>query len=410
MNYLVNEIPPFLERFFRKFDYLFNRPNQREQFRQYSSGLLCEIKRKNIQSICDHTIESRYQAMHHFVHDSPWVGRDLNHTRVEILEGSRQTKSREDGYLIIDDTGNPKSGEATFATQRQYIGSLGKVDTGQVVVTSHYADSSKDWPVDLEPYLPQKWVEEQNQSHNQGNQSDESNQPQQGHKAVLEFHPKWELGLSLVDKAIEGKSRRGLKFSHILVDGWYGNSPRFIQGLEQRQLLYITTLYQNRRVYYCLPGEPARNEHYLKDVVTALVGESQCFERVEFVTASGQRREVFVRELEIKIKNLGWRRVLICKPSAEETDLDQMDIFMTNDKGISQKNLVRAWSFRDRIDKFYECAKDNLGFDQYQVRSDRAIRRHWYLVYLVYSYLIYNRQKGSFLYWSKKNYVQSEKC
>jgi len=409
MNYLVDETPEFLEKFFGKFDDLFNRPNQKEQFRQYSTGLLSEIKRKNIQAICEHTIDSRYQAMHHFVHDSPWDEKELNHRRVKILADNRQTKSREDGYLMIDDTGNPKSGTATFATQRQYIGSIGKVDTGQVVVTSHYGDSSKDWPVDLEPYLPQKWVEEQNQIWHRENQS-KSNQPQE-ESGLLEFHPKWELALGLVDKAREAKRRGELEFSHVLVDGWYGNSPRFIEALEQRQEFYITTLYQNRRVYYRLPGEPARNEHYLKDVVTALVGESQSFLRVEFERASGEIREVFVRELEeVKIKNLGKRRVLICKPTAEETELEQMDVFMTNDKEISQRKLLRAWSFRDRIDKFYECAKDNLGFDQYQVRSDRAIRRHWYLVFLMYSYLIYHRQKGSFVHWSKKNYVQQDKC
>jgi hypothetical protein len=47
MNYLVDEIPVFLEKFFGRFDDLFNRPNQKEQFRQYGSGLLSEIKRKN---------------------------------------------------------------------------------------------------------------------------------------------------------------------------------------------------------------------------------------------------------------------------------------------------------------------------------------------------------------------------
>jgi DDE superfamily endonuclease len=401
MNYIVSETAPFLEKFFRKFDDLFNRPNQKEQFRQYCTGLLCEIKRKNIQGICEHTIESRYQGMHHFISESPWEARGLNSKRLNMLQGSAQTKSHAQGYFILDDTGNPKSGTATFATRRQYIGSVGKVDVGQVVVTSHYADSSKDYALDLEPYLPQKWVEEHNR------QSAAAGLGEQGQEFsdILEFHPKWELGLSLVDKA-----QWVVEYSHILADGWYGNSPGFIEGLEQRQKLYITSLYQNRRVYYRLPGEPARNEHYLKDVVTALVGEELCFVRVGFERANGDMAEVFVREIELKIKNLGWRRVFICKPSAQELDLEQMDVLMTNDQAISLEQLVRAWSFRDRIDKFYECAKDNLGFDQYQVRSDRSIRRHWYLVFLMHSYLIYHRQKGSFSHWSKKNYKRQEKC
>jgi hypothetical protein len=61
--------------------------------------------------------------------------------------------------------------------------------------------------------------------------------------------------------------------------------------------------------------------------------------------------------------------------------------------------LLRGWSFRDSIDKFYQCSKDELGFDpcdaiakaQNQVRGDRAIRRHWYMVFLMYiSYFIVN--------------------
>jgi SRSO17 transposase len=237
MNYLVNDTPPFLEKFFSKFEDLFNRPNQREQFRHYSTGLLAEIKRKNIQAISEHTIASRYQAMHHFLHDSPWDEHQLNQMRLRMLASSRQTKSHKYGYLIIDDTGNPKSGTATFATQKQYIGNLGKVDTGQVVVTSHYADESKDWPIDLEPYLPQKWIQEENRNKTAGNQ-----------ETLLEFHPKWELGLQLIDAALEAEKRGELEFSHILADGWYGNSPRFIQELEERKKLYITTFKCSRSV------------------------------------------------------------------------------------------------------------------------------------------------------------------
>ena len=82
--------------------------------------------------------------MHHFLRDAPWAENTLNCQRIEMLENTRPTKSCDNGYVILDDTGNPKSGDATFGTRRQWIGSLGKVDCGQVVVTSHYADSRKD--------------------------------------------------------------------------------------------------------------------------------------------------------------------------------------------------------------------------------------------------------------------------
>ncbi|MCI0560059.1 MAG: transposase, partial [Nitrososphaera sp.] len=81
MNYLVHEIAEYLKRFFYKLDDLFNRPNQREPFRQYRVGRLAEIKRKNIPAISEHPIQSRNPAMHYFLHDSPWDERELNRSK-----------------------------------------------------------------------------------------------------------------------------------------------------------------------------------------------------------------------------------------------------------------------------------------------------------------------------------------
>jgi len=55
-----------------------------------------------------HTIGSNYQSEHHFVHDAPWYEQDLNSQRVNTMENIPPTKSCNDGYVIVDDTGNPK--------------------------------------------------------------------------------------------------------------------------------------------------------------------------------------------------------------------------------------------------------------------------------------------------------------
>ena len=164
MNYLTPDVPEMVDKFFTKFDDIFTEQSQKDNFRFYCTGLLLEIKRKNIQYMSFHTIGSNYQSEHHFINDAPWSEKDLNDQRVDTMENIPPTKSCNDGYVIIDDTGNPKSGNSTFATDRQWIGSLGKVDNGQVVVTSHYADSRKDRAIDLRPYMPKKWIQEENDS------------------------------------------------------------------------------------------------------------------------------------------------------------------------------------------------------------------------------------------------------
>jgi SRSO17 transposase len=158
MSYITFDTPDFLAPFFAKFDCLFNRAEPQQYFRLYGTGVLLEIKRKNVQAIDSHIISGNYQGLHHFISDAPWDEVSLNHQRLSWLQSNRQTTSTHSGYLIVDDTGNPKSGDATFATKKQYMGCLGKVDCGQVVVTSHYADASKDWPVNLLAYVPQDRV------------------------------------------------------------------------------------------------------------------------------------------------------------------------------------------------------------------------------------------------------------
>jgi len=379
MNYLTPNVPEMFEKFYQEFDDIFRESSQKENFRLYGTALLLEIKRKNIQSLSCHIIDSNYQSMHHFIHDAPFNENALNDQRIVQLERTRQTKSCRDGYVIIDDTGNPKSGACTFATRRQWIGSLGKVDNGQVVVTSHYADKSKDWPIEMRPYLPEDWVQEQNALFGQ---------------EVYLFKSKLLLGLELIDDI----KNRNIQFSHLLIDSWYGNSPDFIKGVEDRKCLYITPLYANRRVYLDLSGDNSPSEHPVKDLVTVLSDDA--FLEVQYTKANGEVCTVYVADIKVKVKNLhGMRRVLIVKPTKEDKNMDNIDVLMTNDTKKGVPFLLRSFSFRDKIDKFYERGKDDLGFDQYQVREEKSIRRHWYMVFLMYTFLIRHRQCGSFRKW-----------
>jgi|GEM_PF-282254 len=386
MNYLAPVRIPMFEPFYKKFDNIFSEPSQRENFRLYGNGLMLEIKRKNIWYITEHIPETDYQPVHHFMHDAPWDEVRLNDQRVEMMNSNKSTRSCHDGYVVVDDTGNPKSGDSTHATRKQWIGSLGKVEQGQVVVTSHYVDSRKDWPIDHRPYLPQKWVEERNASLIDNPVDNPDKEP-------YVFKSKLELGLELVDDTI----KRGIRFSHLLIDAWYGNSPDFIKGVESRKRLYITSLYANRHVY--CPGEESIEEHSVKELVTSL--EDDAFSEVDYTKVKGKKQKAYVADTTLKVKNLpGEHRVLIVKPTPQEKDMDKIDVLMSNDTLSDVASMLRGWSFRDSIDKFYLRGKDDLGFDQYQVRDDRPIRRHWYMVFLMYSFIIWHRQCGSFKKWS----------
>ncbi|MBK8965630.1 MAG: transposase [Lewinellaceae bacterium] len=81
----------------------------------------------------ERTEGSDYQRLHHFISDSPWpykpvleaVGRDMS----ELLR-----QRGEPVGLIIDESGHRKSGDKSVGVSRQYLGSIGKTDNGQVGV------------------------------------------------------------------------------------------------------------------------------------------------------------------------------------------------------------------------------------------------------------------------------------
>ena len=64
--------------------------------------------------------------------DAPWDDDRLNDQRVDMMGNNRSTKSCDDGYAIIDDTGNPKSGDSTHATSRQWM--VPQADSGWVLL------------------------------------------------------------------------------------------------------------------------------------------------------------------------------------------------------------------------------------------------------------------------------------
>jgi hypothetical protein len=323
-------------------------------------------------------VNGNYQALHHFLADAPWDEAALNTRRINTLQASRQTKSTASGILALDDTANPKAnGSKTYATAPQYAGCLGKVATSQVVVTSHYADYVKHWPIELNPYVPAKFFPK-------------------GKKDV-DFKPKTTLALELIDDALG----RGLSFKAVVFDEWYGKSAPFLAEIEKRDLIYITPLAPNRKVYIKLPGDVGSTLHHLRDVVT-IPKESE-FVPVQIPKKDGSFDTKYVYAMQLKIKGItGKRWVVIEKPSPEETDIAKLEFYLSNAPDWSAEEIVLAYHLRYFIDQFYGEGKDDLGFDQYQVRKDRRIRRHWYLVFTAYSFLLHHRLKGSITFWCTK--------
>ena len=124
------------------------------------------------------------------------------------MQQCSQTKVRRGFALIIDDSGQRKSGNETAKVGRQYIGEIGKTDNGVVLVTTHLYDGVKSLPLDVELYQHASSLPEG--------------------KLDSEFVKKPDIALKLIDKCLS----RGEKPGVVLVDARYGNNTTFLKQLE----------------------------------------------------------------------------------------------------------------------------------------------------------------------------------
>lgn len=130
------------------------RDEQREHARQYCSGLLSDLPRKNTESIAYRHDQER-KNLQNFIGQSSWDHEPL------LAELARQVGAElgeDDAVLVLDPSGFPKKGRYSVGVERQWCGRLGKVDNCQIGVYLGYVSSVEHTLVDMRLYLPKSWT------------------------------------------------------------------------------------------------------------------------------------------------------------------------------------------------------------------------------------------------------------
>lgn len=303
----------------------------------YLSGLWHNLKRFNIETVRAATMsdEQSYRQLNYFINDADWDEAKLNEERLHIIEHDVRTQTRDDGALIIDDSGVKKYGKKTDGVYYQHYGAEGINTDCKVVVTSHYADGTKDFPVDAEAYY-----------------KDEAT-PRES---------KLDLACSLIERSVE----RGMCFSWVSFDRWFCTS-QVIEKVEKHNKYFVSKLKSNRLVAY--RGERMN--------ASSLVTAAATFSAHE---------DTPVDLGTVTLKDLGDYRTVVFKG----------ECFVTNNFGVSATEIVERYVQRWTIEEFYKQSKENLSFGQFQIRKGLSIMRHWMLVFLAHAFYIHCKMKGVF--------------
>jgi len=361
-------MPPCFDRWCKRFDDIWTHQAQKREFRNYIGGLLGESERKNLSQMADNAVGVTYHRLHHFLTEAPWSTLEVNERRLVVMNQCSQTRISRGFTLIVDDSGHRKSGNFTSGVGRQYIGEIGKIDNGIVVVTTHLYDGKKSLPLDIELYQHSSSLPEG--------------------KKDIEFKKKPELALELIDRSLERGYRPGI----VLIDAGYGNNITFLLELEKKKLKYLGGLAKNRKVIIETSANK-REEIRLDKLAESLPAEA--FIPVQLNL--DKPKTVWVATTEVEISRLeGKRTIAIVMNASTFSQATDIDYFITNvsDSIVTPEWIVTTYSQRNWVEVFYREAKGWLGLREYQVRDKRSLMRHFILVFCAYTFILWHTLTG----------------
>jgi hypothetical protein len=299
----------------------------------------------------------------------------VNSRRLELLRADPATAPHGGGMLVIDDSGDRKDGTRTAHVGRQYLGRYGKTDNGVVTVTTVWADERVYYPVHAVPYTPARHF------------AKGKNDPA--------FRTKLQIGAGLAIRAREA----GFAFRAVVADSAYGDQDGFRAELAEAGLPFVMALRPRRGTW-----ARAADAHTPADAARALAwggpDDPSDWQPVTRTFRDGHAETWWAADATLG----GWGpdgvRRLVVATADPATLPDKLTWYLVTNlprpggphepgsphpaAGLAEITLI--YGIRNWIEQSYKQVKDELGWADFQVRSDIAIRRHQDLVNCAFSF------------------------
>lgn len=364
------------ERVCARFGARYYRTESREHFRQYLRGLLAPLERKNSWTISEFTGERRPTAIQRFINLTPW---DEQVLRDDIRAYALEYFADDRAVLIADPTGFAKKGKKSAGVQRQYSGTLGRVDNCQIGVFLGYADMAGNRVlIDRELYLPEKaWC------------GDPGRRAEAGVPEEVRFQTRPQQVAVMVGRAVEA----GVPFAWFAADEEFGQNPGLRRYLEDAGIAYAMAVPKTTDV------TTFSTSKYSADTIENAVGRLRPSAWVRRSCGIGSKG---FRVYDWALMETGAPgHQFVFRRNIADGELAYFHCY--NPRGEAVSELVRVIGSRWPIEECFEAAKQEAGLSQYQFRQYRAWYRHVTMAMLALAFLAVLRRsakKGSQCLWT----------
>jgi SRSO17 transposase len=335
---------------------LFARVEPFAQAGKYVRGLMSDLPRKNCWTLAEYAGDATPDRMQRLLERAVWdvtaamgVVRDF---AVEHLAGD----GAEDGLavLVLDESGDEKTGTATCGVKRQYVGCAGKVANAVNFVNATYSTGRGHALIGSRLYIPAEQM------------ADDVRRAATGVPADLEFKTKPQLGRDLLADAVSA----GIAVPWCTADAVYGRDRELREYCEQHAIGYALGVPCSFRI--TLPSRAkVRVDAVLKILTKRSWQVASCGPG-----SKGDRRYAFAWLATASVRHF----LLIRRSLNNPTEVTYFFCFVPEHLPATLGVLVAVCGQRWTIEEDHEFGKDQFGFDQSQTRLFTPIMRHITLV------------------------------
>lgn len=353
-----------LEGLFARMGRLFYRAESRKHAEQYLRGLLSPLQRKNGWTIAEYVGEAEPKALQRFLNLTPWNVDDL---LVLNRDYAMQHLASEGAILVADPTGFAKKGNKSVGVQRQYSGTLGRVDNCQIATFLGYVTPGRDRVLlDRRLYLPREsWLADRDRCTEAGVPED------------VAFKTRPEQVIEMIDAAIAAK----VPFAWFTGDEEFGQNPGLRDHLEAAGISYVMAVPKNTTFI---------------DTAGKGIQLSQLAPKLNHTTWQRRACGIGTKGYRVYdwalIASAGPDHQYMIRKSIDDGELAYYHCYNPGNAGFGE--LVKVAGARWPIEECFGSSKNEIGLDQYQVRKYDAWHRHITLAMLAHTFLAITAHKA----------------
>lgn len=351
-----------LAAYMREFRKCIRDRRMKEHMRTYLRGQLGPLSAKSIEPIAlDAGVAPR--TLQKFLSQQKWDEEKVRRRHQRVLQ---RDHGGANAIGVVDETSFPKKGAKTIGVKRQHCGALGKVDNCVVTVHLGYVRDNFHALVDGDVYLPEDWAE------------DRERRKEAGVPEEVNFRTKPQIALDLLRRTIEA----GVELRWLTADEAYGRSAQFREEVDRMDLWYAVEV-PCSMTGWARPPQGADGESFLAgeqnvSVVSKLWKRGgPTWERYRIKDTEKGPLVWSVRQTIFYPNDHGRPGAPLRLVVAVNELTEEVKYFYSNaPMEIALSEVLCVMFSRCHIEQLFEEAKQEVGFDAFEVRTYRSLQRH----------------------------------